>query len=221
MDASQIEVRSSLGRQIARLAGAVLATGLVLTIVSPQAAQACLRTPDPAGLAKTADRDYAAILIKRFGSKVDARLTALMKDIAPETTASVALLVSRCSGPARLMLNLSSELFGPDDDPARKVNFDLLWRGLQTKYADRLCASDGSPGVPYGTLMKITSVRRPLPAEIEFIAHGLNGQLSRSDGRGMRIEASADHPRNCAARGLEHGAKVAALDAVGAASPAR
>src|SRR5262245_364817 len=221
MGASQIEVRTSIGRQIARWAGAVLATGLVLTIVSPQSAQACLRTPDPAGLAKTADRDYAAILMKRFGSNVDTRLTALLKDIAPGTTASVALLVSRCAGPARLMLNLSSTLFGPDDDPARKVNYDLLWRGLLTKYADRLCASDGSSGVPYGTLMKITSVRRPLTAEIEFIAHGLNGQLSRSEDRGMRIEASADHPPTCAARGLERSAKVAALDAIGAASPAR
>ena len=221
MGACQIEARSSLGRQIARLAGAALATGLVLTIVSPQSAQACLGMHGSAGLAKTADRDYAAILMKRFGSKVDTRLTALLKDIAPETTASVMLLVSRCAGPARLMLHLSSQPFGPDDDPARKVNFDLLWRGLQTKYADRLCASDGSSGEPYGTLMKITSARRPLPVEIEFIAHGLNRQLSRPDDRGMRIEASADHPRTCAARGLERGAKVAVLDAIGAASPAR
>jgi len=203
------------------MAGAALATGLVLMVVTPQSAQACMGMHGPAGLAKTADKDYAAILMKRFGSKVDTHLTALLKEITPETTASVALLVSRCSGPAVLMLNLSSKLFGPKDDPARKANFDLLWRGLQTKYADRLCASDGSSDVPYGTLMKITSVRRPLPAEIEFIAHGLNGQLSRSDDRGMRIEASADHPRTCAARGLERGAKVAVLDAIGAASPAR
>jgi hypothetical protein len=221
MGACQIEARSSLGRQIARMAGAALATGLALMIVSPQSAQACLGMHGPAGLAKTADRDYAAILIKRFGSKVDTRLTALFKEIAPETTASVMLLVSRCSGPARLMLNLSSQPFGPDDDPARKANFDLLWRGLQTKYADRLCASDGSSGEPYRTLMKIRSVRRPLPAEIEYVAHELNGLLSRSDNRVMRIEASADHPLTCAARGLERGAKVAALDAIGTASPAR
>src|SRR5262245_13251433 len=214
MVARQVGPSSFLGRQIARMAGAALATGLVLMVVTPQSAQACMGMHGAAGLAKTADKDYATILMKRFGSKVDTRLTALLKDIAPETTASVALLVSRCSGPARLMLNLPSTLFGPDDDPARKVNFDLLWRGLQTKYADRLCASDGSSGEPYGTLMKITSARRPLPVEIEFIAHGLNRQLSRPDDRGMRIEASADHPRTCAARGLERGAKVAALDAI-------
>ena len=69
--------------------------------------------------------------------------------------------------------------------------------------------------------MKIRSVRRPLPAEIEYVAHELNGLLSRSDNRVMRIEASADHPLTCAARGLERGAKVAALDAIGTASPAR
>jgi hypothetical protein len=39
----------------------------------------------------------------------------------------------------------------------------------------------------------------------------INGDLWRSDARGMRVEARPDHPQTCAARGLEHTATVVVL----------
>jgi len=197
------------GGSIGFAVAAALGAGFGLTAVTPQSAHACLMTKDGGVLAKTAERDYASLFLKRFGGDTRKRFAALVKEIAPDSDATVELMLGRCT-PPHVMLNLSDKPFGPQNDQRAKDNFDKLWRALQTKYSDLLCASDGSSGVAYGTLMKIRSGKE-LSMEVEFIAHELNARLARTGESAMRLETNSDHPPTCAARGFEHRGKVAAI----------